>query len=83
MQGYEDLITGIIKGFIAIVVAVIGWIVKGMKSDIDSVSNRLRSVELEVPKTYLSKEDFKHFENKLFSALDRLENKLDHKVDKP
>lgn len=82
-SGYEDFITGIFKGLIALIFAIIGWVIKGMKHDIETVGERLHRIEVEVPKTYLSKDDFKHFEIRLFSTLERLENKLDHKVDKP
>lgn len=69
--------------------AMIGYIVTGIRSSIKELQEadsrqieRVNRLEVDVASAYVRKQDFDKFEAILFSKLDRIENKLDGKVDK-
>lgn len=80
--GLEELIPGFIKGLVAFILAVLGWNIKNMKHDLDTVEDGLHRLKEDIPSTYLTKQDFRHFEDRIFPMLHRIDSKLDNKVDK-
>ena len=45
-----------------------------------AAADQVDKLELKVAETYLTKEDFDHYMDRLFTTLDRFENKLDYHV---
>jgi hypothetical protein len=89
MTGYEEVVARIVEGLAAFIALIIGWTLKLLKKDLDDKEQtlkdlevRLQKVEVDLPKTYITKEDFHHFEDRLFPILHKLDAKLDNKVDK-
>ena len=77
MNGYEDIISKVVAGIITSIFAIIGYTIKSIKQEILAVETRIHAVEVDIPKTYLSKADFVHAEDRLFLKLGSLETKLD------
>jgi regulator of replication initiation timing len=66
-----------------------GWLMKTLFDRIDKLEeadNRmtqaLNDLRVELPSRYVDKEDFIRVSNKMLSTLERIEDKLDKKVDK-
>ena len=67
-----------------------GWILKNMQASVTSLqkadivlTDKLQKIEVLVAGKYVTREDLASTTNALFAKLDRIESKLDHKVDKP
>jgi len=67
-----------------------GWFLKVMFQRIDrletadmSMTQAINDLRVELPSRYVSKQDFQQMGNSIFEALRRIEDKLDHKADKP
>ena len=66
-----------------------GWVLKTIWESVrdlqiadKSLADKVFSIEILVAGTYVKRMDFDNLSNALFSKLDRIENKLDGKVDK-
>lgn len=77
MQGYDDLISKAIASIITCIFAVIGYTFRSIKHELDAVAAKVQHMEVDLPKTYLSKADYVHAEDRLFDKLDKLDAKLD------
>ena len=74
--------TGVLGAILTIISSWFLTIFKKQSTDIKELDRRLRTVETELPKDYVSKEDFTHFDDRLFTKLDRMESKIEGKADK-
>lgn len=66
-----------------------GWVlrsiheaVKDLQENDKNLADKVQSIELLVAGNYVQKTDMQHALDALFNKLDRIENKLDKKVDK-
>lgn len=66
-----------------------GWVlrsiheaVKDLQKNDQALTDKIQSIELLVAGNYVQKSDMQHALDALFNKLDRIENKLDKKVDK-
>lgn len=74
---------------ISLVMFLGGWVLNSVKSSIEhlqradrTLTEKLQAVELLVAGNYVKKEDLAHNVEAIFKKLDRIETKLDSKVDK-
>ena len=77
----EDLQTAfnIIVGSLS---ALLGWFGREMWSAVQELKADLAKLREEIPKEYVPKNDFNSFVEAVFKKLDRIEDKIDGKVDK-
>ena len=66
-----------------------GWVLNNLKKSIDGLTTRdgelatkVQAIEVLVAGTYVKRDDMEKLGTALFSKLDRIEQKLDTKVDK-
>lgn len=66
-----------------------GWVLNSLKSSIDALHNadadltiKVQSVEVLVAGSYVKRDDLDKLSSALFAKLDKIEAKLDSKVDK-
>jgi hypothetical protein len=67
-----------------------GWVLNSLKSSIDALHKadadltaKVQSVEVLVAGQYVKRDDLNELSKAIFNKLDRIEAKLDSKVDKP
>lgn len=72
------------------VIALLGFMLKGTYGRIDSAHDELGKVRkdmtelaLQLAKDYIRRDDFQAVTDAIFKKLDRIEDKLDGKADKP
>lgn len=66
-----------------------GWVLNNIKSSMDALhladqqlSEKVQSIEILVAGTYVKRDDVDKLSSALFAKLDRIEAKIDSKVDK-
>lgn len=57
--------------------------VKDLKTADQELANQVSDLKVLVAGDYVRREMFDHLSDAIFTKLDRIENKLDHKADKP
>ena len=67
---------------LAAVLASIGWFARQVWYAVQSLQKDVREIEVDLPKTYVSKVDFSDTMKRIESMLQRISDKLDEKVDK-
>lgn len=79
----------IINIAIGLVGALGGWVLNNLKSSIDELrkadsllADKVQHIEVLVAGTYVKRDDMDKLGAALFAKLDKIENKLDSKVDK-
>ena len=73
---------GIINIIIGIVLSVLGWFARQLWDAVQTLKNDMKELEVELPTHYLRKDEFESRLDKIESMLERIFDKLDHKVDK-
>jgi hypothetical protein len=68
-------------GFV-LVSGVLGWFAREMWSAVKELKSDLAKLREELPKTYVTKDDFKSDMQRVLDMLDKIWTKLDAKVDK-
>ena len=68
---------------VLLVGALSGWLFRIMWVAQRDLRIDLREIEQSMPRYYVRRDDFKDSIAALFTKLDRIEDKLDNKVDKP
>jgi hypothetical protein len=63
--------------------AVAGWFARQMWGAVNELRNDLSKLREELPKTYITKDDFKDGIHELKALLIAIDTKLDRKQDKP
>lgn len=66
-----------------IVCTGLGWWLKTLHDMHRSLSEEVKTLAVALPTHYVMKSDLQRLEGVLLDRFDRLEEKLDHKVDKP
>lgn len=74
---------------VALVGALGGWVLNNLKSSMDALhiadrqlSEKVQSIEILVAGSYVKRDDMDKLISALLAKLDRIETKLDHKVDR-
>lgn len=62
--------------------AVLGWFARELWDSVKKLNDALDTLRTDVSTFYMRKDDFKDFRSEILSFLQRIENKLDTKVDK-
>lgn len=65
-----------------IILAGIGWWARMIWESVQKLKDDLHRVELDLPKSYISKDDFAATMKRIEAMVERIENKLDGKADK-
>lgn len=65
----------------AILVAI-GWWCKEIWDSVKTLKEDIKSIEIDLPKNYVSKVDIESRLDKIDATLERIFDKLEHKVDK-
>lgn len=81
----QTLINWLLAGFSALVGFLLNAVwqaVKDLQASDKSISEKIASIEVLVAGDYVRKEDFTKMAEAISSKLDRIEDKLDKKVDK-
>ena len=68
-------------GFV-LVSGVLGWFAREMWSAVKELKSDLAKLREELPKTYVTKDDFKSDTQRILDMLDKIWTKLDAKADK-
>ena len=65
----------------AIALATVGWLARELWGAVKALQSDLHSLEIEIPKSYVTKDDFqvtmKHIEDMFQRIYDKLDNKAD------
>ena len=67
---------------LSLVFALGGWFMRIIWSSITSLTKDLKNLDEKVSETYARRDDMRTLSDALFKKLDRIEDKLDRKVDK-
>lgn len=67
---------------IAVIMAGIGWWCREIWDSVKSLKADIRTIEVDLPKNYVSKSEINTRLDKIDSTLERIFDKLDDKVDK-
>jgi len=62
--------------------AIFGWFMRQLWEANKELRADLTNLRIHIPETYAPKSELEKFANALFAKLDRIEEKLDKKVDK-
>ena len=65
-----------------IILAGIGWWARMIWESVQKLKDDLHRVELDLPKSYVSKDDFAATMKRIEAMVERIEHKLDGKADK-
>lgn len=66
----------------ATAIAVIGWFARVLWEAVTELRKDLHAIEVELPSSYVRKEEFAEALRSISDKLDRIADKLDDKVDK-
>ena len=72
----------VINVVIAVVMSVGGWFARQMWEAVQNLKTDINRLEVKLPTEYIRKDEFSERWVEVLSALRRIENKLDDKVDK-
>jgi hypothetical protein len=65
-----------------ILLVAIGWWCKEIWDSVKALKNDIKSIEIDLPKNYVSKKDIESRFDKIDATLERLFDRLDSKADK-
>lgn len=65
-----------------IILAGIGWWARMIWESVQKLKDDIHRVELDLPKSYVSKDDFANTMKRIEAMVERIEKKLDGKADK-
>ena len=81
-QTVVNLLFGLASGFFGWVVNRI-WESQKMRDEFErEITHKLQQVELLIAGDYVKKDEFRDLSRAIFAKLDKIENKIDSKVDK-
>ena len=72
----------IINTILPLICVVIGWFCKELWTAVQELKEDIAKIREDLPKDYVSKEDFNDRWYEVLKSLHRIEDKLDQKVDK-
>ena len=64
------------------VLSVLGWFARQLWDAVQDLKRDVKAIEVDLPTTYVRKEDLEARLDRLEAALNRIFEKLDHKADK-
>ena len=64
-------------------IAVGGWFARQLWDGVQRLKEDIHNIEVELPKSYVSKDDFSQTMKRIEAMFERISDKLDGKVDKP
>jgi chaperonin cofactor prefoldin len=67
---------------IGTVLSVLGWFARQLWDAVQDLKRDVKSIEVDLPTTYVRKEDLESRLDRLEAVLNRIFEKLDHKADK-
>jgi hypothetical protein len=73
----------IVNLVLAAILASLGWFARQVWNAVKDLQKDVRTIEVDLPKSYVSKIDFSDTMKRIESMLQRIADKLDEKVDKP
>ena len=73
---------GIINIIIGFVLSVLGWFARQLWDAVQDLKRDVKQIEVELPTHYLRKDEFENKLDKIESMLEKIFDKLDHKMDK-
>ena len=72
----------IINVIIGVVLSVLGWFARQLWDAVQDLKRDVKQIEVELPTHYLRKDEFENKLDKIESMLEKIFDKLDHKMDK-
>jgi len=72
----------IINIIIGTVLSVLGWFARQLWDAVQSLKSDMQKIEISLPTHYVRKDELEQRFDKLEAMLDKIFEKLDHKVDK-
>ena len=73
---------GIINIIIGIVLSVLGWFARQLWDAVQTLKADVKQIEVDLPTHYLRKDEFENKLDKIEAMLEKIFDKLDHKMDK-
>jgi len=67
---------------LSVLMSIVGWLARELWTAVQNLKEDLYRLREEIAKDYIPKDDFAAFKNELFTALRRIEDKLESKEDK-
>lgn len=80
----EETLTKILQGVLAVLLGLVGWMVRKVVGDVREMENKHNTLELDVAKNYATKTDLNNTTAENKQALDRLHvriDRVDQKID--
>lgn len=62
--------------------AILGWLGRELWGAVQELRKDLKEIRVDITANYVRKDDFREFKRELMESLHRIEDKLDHKIDK-
>ena len=72
----------LINVILAAVLAAIGWFARQVWGAVKDLQKDVQAIEVDLPKSYVSKDDFNTTMKRIEAMLQRISDKLDEKADK-
>lgn len=72
----------IINLVIGTILSVLGWFARQLWDAVQTLKSDMKDIEVSLPTHYVRKDELEQRFDKLEAMLDRISEKLDHKVDK-
>lgn len=64
------------------ILCVLGWLARQLWEAVQTLQKDLHEIEVDLPKNYVSKEDYSATMRRIEEMVRRIDEKLDHKADK-
>jgi hypothetical protein len=65
-----------------VVIGVASWLFRQLWEAVQRLKQDLNELEVKLPEQYIRKDEFREALNRIYAILERIENKVDGKVDK-
>jgi len=72
----------LVTGVLGLGLTVLGWFAREMWGTVKALARDLIQLQKDMSEQYVRKDDFKEFRTEILNVLQRIESKLDTKVDK-
>jgi hypothetical protein len=75
-------IASVLTGVLSIVVPAMGWFIRTVWNKMEATQKELTDLKVELPSRYVHNDNFKMFRDEIMNTLDRIDRKLDSKVNR-
>ena len=86
IEASTDIIWRVVEAALAFIMGIFGFVIRDHKREIESVRKRISELEVLLPESYLTKEDFQVYTERIYTLLDSINKDvkllLMNKVDK-